>query len=1248
MRPKIPCPSKSGFFKVDNLFGELFTEAQKQIARENLGVSDEYSLYWGNIKGYIEDQKDFIDKLEELIREYGGELLESTNQAVADVNNRLDNLLNEVNNILYQSINEFKEQSQKELEDFKQEFTDAFVLWEQAIDDLIKEWEDLDLLTFPYTNPKDPSIQTVGDALDKLGLGVAKVQTLQELYAIEYSERGDLVYVIENDTTYKYTKDGWQAFEQALVVSNDEPTNKSVVWYEPDSDYVLNQEGNLTAVRASIKTLEEQMAKVLKLINYGVIAGDSSVGARTIMYKSATPINPNTGETEPIEPIEPNKTDLLYTVPNISVKHDTLENFSKNKRNLIDGELIWITDKNSLYIYLNNKFTPISNGSGGGEITPEDDMTQEDIEKLYFNHLGLINKDQEQYHLEVNENGNIIVYNSKNYDGVIGSQGEYGSYISDYLRINSIFIGGEGTNLDSFAACSHNYVELANASQSDINLNGIYLLYRKPGAVSWEALALKGMIKAGSTFLIRGARCSYKSNVTLDIDDYDMQWYNSSKKLIEFNEGGGCFYLVCSNDGLFNNGTDWVPLDQIGNLDPYISKDSTIIGYIDLVGLRLPKSEYVIHSEGSSPVSIGPNESAKKCIFVRSFTLDPCSQAQKAHSKKKSSDLWTYVNMETFNKEAFPYYSEERKHLYVPKASKYNKNIFGTRSTFTKDAPNMVNITFGIQATVNGKGATRCFNWISCGYYDEYIEYKKATDSWNQASTKKSISLDNYETEYQNDTNVATFIKIYNRIKWLTTNNTAVTTHKVILRDLNVGTYNYRIRRVGDDKYMSDEYTFTVRSNSGVNAFSFIHTTDQQAFNFYEYQAWTKACYAINNSDASDSIHFTLNTGDCTQNGNRESEWLDYYEGRKYLRDKEEMYVIGNNDLCGVIPYELGNGIADTYKINHKNIQYYYTFELDENNPAIFKYVDTNLMPEKMGDVLEYDANMFTYYMPSLYSFDYGDYHFIGLNSEFADNTYKIYYDDKNKQSAIKGHAYYNMYKWLEKDIETAKNNNPNVKCVAFMHEIPFSIVVGDSNDGYKAVARQSIKGSKLNNDFSEGITKTEGTDNKHYEGGCNFSEFFQENNIKLALGGHKHTYSLSYPIKENVSYAEDGTRTVDYNNPIIDNDEGVVYAMSQATGYKLVSNKELPGIGITWLRKYYPVSVQGVASPSQYYPMYSLINVTGDNLTLQSFAVYNIYGEGKIPFNINNQYSEFTERNSTRINLASDPDRLDSITINY
>jgi hypothetical protein len=209
---------------------------------------------------------------------------------------------------------------------------------------------------------------------------------------------------------------------------------------------------------------------------------------------------------------------------------------------------VWITDQNRLYIYLDGKFKPTSSG---GSINNNDSMTKEDIEELYFNNLGLIDKNNKQYHLRINEDGNIIVYDSSTYDGeYLGTSLETtnevgGSYISNYLRINSLFFGGIGTKIDSFCGATHNFIELANASDKDINLNGMYLLYRGDSTpIYWDALELHGIIKSGSTFLIRGAKCSAHDNTNINVVNYDMLWYDSSGKLKEFDSNGGSFYLV--------------------------------------------------------------------------------------------------------------------------------------------------------------------------------------------------------------------------------------------------------------------------------------------------------------------------------------------------------------------------------------------------------------------------------------------------------------------------------------------------------------------------------------------------------------------------------------------------------------------------------------------------------------------------------------------------------------------------------
>ena len=65
---------KNRNFIVDNLFSELVSDYQRSKARFNLGISEAYSLIWGNIKGEISNQSDLH------------------NYIVAEIQAKLDNL----------------------------------------------------------------------------------------------------------------------------------------------------------------------------------------------------------------------------------------------------------------------------------------------------------------------------------------------------------------------------------------------------------------------------------------------------------------------------------------------------------------------------------------------------------------------------------------------------------------------------------------------------------------------------------------------------------------------------------------------------------------------------------------------------------------------------------------------------------------------------------------------------------------------------------------------------------------------------------------------------------------------------------------------------------------------------------------------------------------------------------------------------------------------------------------------------
>ena len=53
--------TKEEYFKIENYFSELTSEYQRTLIRYNLGISDLYSLVWGNIKGNLANQSDLYN-----------------------------------------------------------------------------------------------------------------------------------------------------------------------------------------------------------------------------------------------------------------------------------------------------------------------------------------------------------------------------------------------------------------------------------------------------------------------------------------------------------------------------------------------------------------------------------------------------------------------------------------------------------------------------------------------------------------------------------------------------------------------------------------------------------------------------------------------------------------------------------------------------------------------------------------------------------------------------------------------------------------------------------------------------------------------------------------------------------------------------------------------------------------------------------------------------------------------------------
>ena len=965
---------------------------------------------------------------------------------------------------------------------------------------------------------------------------------------------------------------------QSIYVQSTPPNNTAGLWIDTSqTGPAIEQDPALASIIDSIRTINQYLDTIVRQRDLIINPGPVTNNFTDSILKEYEPIEINGTEQglnirlKSITTLsdEPESDEYEPNTKAVRGHYGTLAQIQENFQKLVDYELILATDVKRLYTKIDGEPVNLT-GSGGGSGS----IDYEALDKLST--IGFVAPNNQVYRVKVNNNGQLIVY-KKELDTPqtepVGGQTDPTTgwvYVTTlYLQklyINSLYCGGLTANEYSYNLCSHNFVELSNLTNKDISLNGLSIQYGTEGG-NWEVLPLWGNIRSGSTFLIRGAQCSVMDvNTTrIKVDTYDMEWVASDGKLIKFDNTKAKFYLTWGTSPATVN-------------NPYNNTSSPIRlskGYIDLVGLQIR------NAGDADKVDAAENTAysflSSDYLFTKYYTMDPVNQATKALTARNNANDMYFVNLAA---DIVP-----RIESYTPKASFQNKNLFFNKTLLDNTKPNKVTMTLGRKGTCSTvNDATRCFNWLSVGYYDEYL--------WLRAKLTNDSYTDWQKIEsFKSETGVR---KYYNRIRAITTDGTAFTSHKVIVKNLgvksdiegvNIEYYEYYVGR--DETYKSDIRKFKIITDEQANdsTISFVQTSDQQGFNWDEYNVWRISAEAIRREYEVDdnglsNCAFMINTGDMTQNGNRINEWLDYEAGRTSLFDLAEMVTVGNNDLTPADVYVLGNG-GDNSKINSTNISFFYCYEMDENNPPIFTVEGKEI------------------YVESLYSFDYGNKHFLCVNSEISSNTELLVYG-----LSTSGVMYDLIKLWCERDDLNAVNADYKI---AFCHEMPFTIITQNlinsffwDNEEYENVERS---GSRLNFNTSKA--------NAYW-----FSKFLQTHNYRICLGGHKHTYACSYPLLENPNSSMKPIIQVDakllqsdfastelyeetegllagqkfpkswQNNSnydmlkhlctfeLVDTITAPIYVMSQATGYKHTSNKELPSPNIPWLRYYFPASI--------------------------------------------------------------------------
>lgn len=838
-----------------------------------------------------------------------------------------------------------------------------------------------------------------------------------------------------------------------------------------------------------------------------------------------------------------------------------------------------------------------------GNLVGKDNSAQT-IEE-YLNKIGSNNYDVENYEAVRGFSSDYLFKKStppvtQLIDGV-NAQSDAGKR-SDRLRISSFYAP---ITTDTAHGCTHSFIELENTSGVDIPLTGVYLHFFNPVENIVHHLALDGVIKAGGTYLIRGAKHAEfdDESAFIKVKTFDKEWYDNgtpvSFEQVPGTETDGKAYRFCLTYGLpeltpdmrlvkINSAAD--PGYPIGTKNYKKADYPNIIvnpRFIDSCSFSTEASVSKKYDNnpwyangGGVGITIKPNT-----MFRLMFALDPAKQAFNGFNAKDSSRVrynkGTDLQIVSLDKEFIGYpFSKETVKIdrYTPKASFENRNVMTDKTQLNREKPNMVTCSFGVDVY-----NTRCFNWISCGVFDEYLWIRKEGESsWSkfQSYTKVSSMIPEnhsksiYRKEYTVDVNNTVYARMINRFPG---NDVLFTSHKcvVVLPDAEDTPvkYEYVVGRPDkdgkpDSEHTNSVYTFTVypRSYEGRT----YQITDQQGFHWIEYQVWAASAEFLNtkidqeitdwNSKNSNKVFpILINTGDMTQSGARINEWLDYYNGGVSLFDHlEQMNVVGNNDLCPINPRELGTG-NDSDKSSSHFFHYFYCFDVRDTEKCNKEDVSTEKEPNRFiytgekfftgeslivkahtgsavvdGTTINININE-DRYIPSTYYFKTKDVLYVMINSEIpisnvqkwfglcSNNQYVNIYtgievvSSGNYASNVDYFTpiYETMYAWLKSNQNS--DNKPIRKVVVAMHEMPFTVITNTSLKNGNASQLPCTRNHPTNgNRLGSNINQLSQVEDRGIYWCSRLLEYF---NCKLVIGGHKHTYALSYPIKEKYTW---------------------------------------------------------------------------------------------------------------------------------
>ena len=424
------------------------------------------------------------------------------------------------------------------------------------------------------------------------------------------------------------------------------------------------------------------------------------------------------------------------------------------------------------------------------------------------------------------------------------------------VLINTIY--GAGSNLSKMPV-SHNFIELYNLTNVDVNLTGLHLHYKDTSTYTdWQTLKLKGVIPAYSSFLIVGGRCSNKWDTQCrhHIKKYDMMWPDSLGNGMKFSDNG--FSVVLSVTDKIDGVPDLFQKDPVTGT--YTTNPTDNI--IDILG---------IGGESAAPpvcdifyrMGMNKRKAGRRVDFYNRFNKADFSTYTIKDWCKNGWLQTEIVDLTSCPEGKFPKCSLDG---VWDMFDNYN-------DMFDENGINYFNLGMGETPDVR----TFVFQ-TKAGRDKAYVWYRKqGSTEWN--SQECTIT------------------------KW-SHPHLDVNINKAVVKGLELGvTYEYQ---VGTEGIKSGIHTFETQNRdleSG-DTIRILWTSDPQSWNETELHAYNNVCSKILtewevDEDGKPNFELWWSTGDEVQNGNRQNPEM---YGSNMARGDSRWSVpfmenIGNNDL---------------------------------------------------------------------------------------------------------------------------------------------------------------------------------------------------------------------------------------------------------------------------------------------------------------------------------------------------------------